>query len=122
MSLGEYSVLEYCTVSVRDNTPKAAKRESDLEFTGQPDQPSRSLPELDHGLETSPFFLRLYIGTLLRNFKWNLFYLQDDVHMLNRYIDRIDRIVEVFDILRGFGVLSSPEAAPRDDIHLHRKA
>jgi hypothetical protein len=68
------------------------------------------------------FFFGFISAHLLRNFKWNLFYLQDDVHMLNRYIDRIDRIVEIFDILRGFGVLSSPEAAPRDDIHLHRKA
>lgn len=33
---------KYRTVS---KTPKAERRESDLELTGQPDHPSRSLPE-----------------------------------------------------------------------------
>jgi hypothetical protein len=66
--------------------------------------------------------LRLLFSGIYRQFYFEIpgYYYWAYLHMSLWYIDRIDRIDridEIFDILRGFGVLSSPEAVPRDNIH-----
>lgn len=63
--------------------------------------------------------LRLLFSGIFRQFYFEIsgYHYWAYLHMSLWYIDRIDRIDEIFDILRGFGVLSSPEAVPRDNIH-----
>jgi hypothetical protein len=63
--------------------------------------------------------LRLLFSGIYRQFYFEIsgYCYRAYLHMSLWYIDRIDRIDKIFDILRGFGVLSSPEAVPRDNIH-----